>query len=384
MWAIARRAAQLASDVLAQIARPLSSWVLRLGAPLQKAPCKPFDALWSALLSALREHPEATASGLISSGTIDWSNHAVNSPIGNLAQALMKDERLESSASGLPPSWLCKAESLLSMAGDARCDALAIFSHQLVWLYGHAPGWTEAHLLSTLGHDREDERAFWSGFFWAGQFPAGFELYGRLKPFLLVMVATEHDRSDHIDKIAGILLAGWGSFDTTQGDERCVSDDEMRQALRTGGDAFRRRLLWYLKTWSKEDQSGRWGAEALVLLRDVWPRDWAMRTEGTSEYLFNLAIDADRDRFAALVDAVTPLMTTLSPNALGVLEPTQNGDEEREPEPLTLLKLLFAALPPNAADWPYGGDSVVERLATKSSTANDPRMAELRRRLAAR
>jgi hypothetical protein len=266
------------------------------------------------------------------------------------------------------------------MTGDARRDALVIFSHQLVWIYGHAPGWAEAHLLNVLGQDQEDEQAFWSGFFWAANFP-GFELFARLKPFLLTMVATERDRSDHIDKIAGILLAGWGSFDTSRQDgERCVSNDEMRQALRTGGDAFRRRLLWYLRTWSKEDESGRWGTDALVLLRDVWPRERSVKTEETSEYLFDLAIDAGEDRVTALVDAVTPLMTTLSPNALGVLA----GNEERVHEPMALLKLLYAALAPSANDWPYHADRVVERLAVNPVRAQDPRMAELRRRLAAR
>src|SRR3954454_16721662 len=127
------------------------------------------------------------------------------------------------------------------------------------------------------------------------------------------MVATERDRSDHIDKTAGILLAGWGSLDATQEGKRCVSDDEMRQALRTGGDAFRRQVLWYLKTWSKEDESGRWGAQALVLLCDVWPRERAVKTQATSEHLFDLAIDSNGDRFTLVVDAVTPLMTTVRP-----------------------------------------------------------------------
>jgi hypothetical protein len=86
-----------------------------------------WEALWSALLLALREHPEATASSLISYGAIDWANHAVSSPVGKLAQALMKDEGLESSAGGFPRQWLYKVESLLGMAGDARRDALVIF-----------------------------------------------------------------------------------------------------------------------------------------------------------------------------------------------------------------------------------------------------------------
>jgi hypothetical protein len=265
------------------------------------------------------------------------------------------------------------------MAGDARRDALVIFSQQLVWIYGHAPDWAEAHLLSVLGHDREGERAFWSGFFSAGRLP-GFELYARLKPFLLAKVSIERDRTS-VERIAGMLLAGWRSFDTTQAGERCVSNEEMREAIRRGGDAFRRQVLWYLRTWSREDRSG-WGAQALVLLRDVWPRERAVRTEETSEYLFDLAIDADRDRFTLLVDAVTPLMTTVRSDALGVIELTRI--EELVHEPMALLKLLYVALAQSAADWPYHADTVVERLAANPATAKDPRMAELRRRLAAR
>jgi hypothetical protein len=101
----------------------------------------------------------------------------------------------------------------------------------------------------------------------------------------------------------------------------------------------------------------------LILLRDVWPRERTLRTEATSEYLFDLAIDADGDRFTLVVDAVTPLMTTLSPNALGVLDPMRTGSDETVHDPAALLKLLYTALSQNAADWPYGADSVIERLA---------------------
>ena len=180
-----------------------------------------------------------------------------------------------------------------------------------------------------------------------------------------------------------MLLAGWGSFDTTKGGERWVSNEEMREALRSGGDAFRRQVLWYLKTWSREDRS-RWGAQALVLLRDVWPRERAVRTEETAEYLFDLPIDADRDRFTFVVDAVTPLMTTIRSDALGVIELTRGGDEALAHDPMALLKLLYVALAQSATDWPYDADRLVERLSADPATAKDQRMAELRRRLAAR
>jgi hypothetical protein len=124
----------------------------------------------------------------------------------------------------------------------------------------------------------------------------------------------------------------------------------MRQSLRTGGDTFRRWVLWYLKTWSKED-GPRWGGQALVLLHDVWPRERAVRTEETSERLFDLAIDADGDRFTLLVDAVTPLMTTVRSHALGVIELTRVDDQELVQDPRALLKLMYVALAQNATDW---------------------------------
>jgi len=45
-------------------------------------------------------------------------------------------------------------------------------------------------------------------------------------------------------------------------------------------------------------------------------------------------------------------------------------------EPVALLKLLYVALPEAAADWPYGADSEVERLAANPGTSKGPRMAE--------
>jgi hypothetical protein len=145
-------------------------------------------------------------------------------------------------------------------------------------------------------------------------------------------------------------------------------------------------VLRYLKRWSKQG-GNEWGARALILLRDVWPKERAMRTEETSAALFDVAIDADGDTFTLLVDAVTPLMTPISPrrgSGIGLVELMRDGGEELMREPKALLKLLYTALAQSAADWPYGADSVVERLAANAATAQDARLAELRRRLAAR
>ena len=59
------------------------------------------------------------------------------------------------------------------------------------------------------------------------------------------------------------------------------------------------------------------------------------------------ATNADGDRFTLLVDTVTPLMTTVRSDALGVIELTRVGDEELVQEPRALLKLLYDAFYPH-------------------------------------
>jgi len=59
-------------------------------------------------------------------------------------------------------------------------------------------------------------------------------------------------------------------------------------------------------------------------------------------------------------------------------------DRERRAGPSDRVRAVRVALPESAADWPYGAESVVERLAVSPATAQDLRMSELRRRLAAR
>src|SRR5262249_23730007 len=152
--------------------------------------------------------------------------------------------------------------------------------HQLPFLHHHAPAWTEAHVLSVLGADADDEHAFWSGFFWAARFP-GFPLFRRLKPYLLALAVDPSKRTDRLEIAAGLILGGWANPDDASG-EAPVSDDELREALRAGDDAFRHQVVWQLETWSRGD-GGEWRNNALRLLRDVWPRELVVRSPGISK-----------------------------------------------------------------------------------------------------
>jgi len=179
-----------------------------------------------------------------------------------------------------------------------------------------------------------------------------------------------------------LILGGWGSIDESTG-RSAVSDDELREVLRSGGEPTRGQMLWQLQAWSRDAES-EWCDKRLRLLRDVWPRERAARSPDVSEHLFELAVEADPADFPALVDVVTPLMTPVSQRALGMVSLAQKDGKAETLDGLALLTLVFTALPADASQWPYGADSVVGVLARRAETAQDARTVELRRRLAAR
>lgn len=382
MVLIARRLAAIPNEALATIADPVSDWMLRLGDRLQATATDSFALLWNQLTEAVREHPDATRSALGRAQDIKWAEHSLNSPIGNMARTLLRDDNRQPGPQGFPTTWLSRVEQLLALEGDARRDAIVIFAHQLPWLYHWAPEWTEANILVAMGGpNREDRRAFWSGFFWAARIPE-VKLFKRIKPTLLTLVTVSNEVETSAEQLSGMILAGWGSkIAETRG--RLVSNAEMREALLTGDETFRAHVIWHMATWGEEPDSP-WPARTLELLRKVWPKQGSVRSASMSGNLLDLAIRS-RKNFREMVAAVTPLMTVVDRKGFSLTrlqrEVIEGGDGERDP--VALLTLLWNALSENAQDWPYGADFVVEKLGSAAAVANDPRLLQLKLRLAA-
>ena len=377
---IARRIARLPVAILASLAYPVSEWILRVAEPLQSDDGPEFAALWTLIIETLRQHPKATHSALLRQQGIDWAGHSLNSPVGKLAQTLMKDEARLPTEAGFPVAWLARGDDLLTLPGDARRDAIVIFSHQVNWLYFYGREWTEDRILGILHHPNvEDIRAFWAGFFWSGQIPTQ-KLFERLKSALLGLVKSAVDRSTHAENLAHLILAGWVKDDEAEHDA-LVSNSEMRAALIEGGDSFRSHTIWNLEHWWKnpeEDFTGR----TLEFLHEVWPKQLSARSDRTSERLVVLALSRG-DRFSEMVDAVLPLLSHLPPQSLVFYRLKDRvGGEHSDLDPFSLLKLLSTVLPEHVADWPYRADEIVAELAALPALVHEERMVKLRLRLA--
>src|SRR3546814_10523311 len=90
---------------------------------------------------------------------------------------------------------------------------------RLNWLFNIDPEWVEARLLDLADQTNADAEAFWGGYFWGARTPQ-LPLYQRLKPFFFALARNGVKRRDHANKLAGMLLAGWGGEEEAQEPER--------------------------------------------------------------------------------------------------------------------------------------------------------------------
>ncbi|MEN5230304.1 SIR2 family protein [Brevundimonas naejangsanensis] len=373
---IAARLSVLPAPVLRSHIRSISHWVEIVAEGVRPGAGSWFSSLWTAVLAAMAEDPSCSLSGISSSDRIDWVTLALNSAAGDLAQGMMSMEDKQDDA-GFDLVWLSQVEALLAVGGEVRRYASVLLLRHLAWFNYWAPEWTADHLLAMRNGDEEDRDAFWDGVLSASSAPPA-DLFDLLKDGMLTLAATaeEHDRTE---RLSAFILMGWGSK-RRRGGGRFISSEEMRNLLIEAGDSFRSQIIWHLKRWSGEDP--KWKQLMYEFLSTVWPRQRVAKSTIMSSRLFNLAIESERS-FVRMVDLVEPLMTTIDADATFLFRPKDKRSLiVKHPE--ALLKLLFKALPRDAGHWPWGAEQAVNELAQQPAVAVDSRMADLRRRLAAR
>jgi hypothetical protein len=376
---IAERLVRVPTDVSAVLAYSISSWFLTTSEILVTRHPHSFMRLWNYILEILRSTRDAAGSQVVRTATPpDWATEAINGPVGKLAEILMNDPELKSLGqnAGLPKGWIDRADTLLSLPGDARRHAIVIFVYSLARLYYLDPQWTERQLLAILDSEGADYDAFWEGFFWSAQLPQE-NLYLRLKLHLLRLARYDtRVRRNHANVLASVILAGWGSIGF---DVHLVTDVEMHEILVNSDDHLRSSILWYLERWT-EEHSG-WRAKKLDFLK-VWPREKAARTSSVTARLVDLAFD-DPENFPAVVDTILPLVTQLSdrtPVFLGQRQPERTIDVLTK-NPEKVLALLWNILPETIANWPYNAPETLEQIVKADGQLKlDRRYIELERR----
>ena len=376
-------------EALKGIIYPVSDWFLSASTDLPEESVPIFERLTTRLLGFLSDNPDAGDSGLVR-GNRDpsWAAEALNSPAGNIAQALYHDPRRKNltEKQGLPAEWRILVEDSLALPGDNGRFALVFFCHLLNWFYYIDPEWTEENLLSVLkSNDTGTLEAWWSGYLWGVRELPGLELFQILKPHLLGKAAGQTSEEwNNRNKLAGLVLASWGLPDARTDAER-ITDSEFRKVLLEAGHHFRSSILWQLERSSKGEGEGEsaeiWKPLRERFLRQVWPIQKTARTPQDSARLIEFAF-SDEESFGAVSDAILPLIGRIEREPTIVLPPIgECGWNIVDAHPGRVLEILYLALPENTNKWPYEIGEILERIVDADpSLRKDTRWVELSRR----
>lgn len=278
--------------------------------------------------------------------------------------------------------WKGHATGLLSLNGDSANYALVVSSMRLSWLFYIDPQWTEQNVLHCLtSEDACDSDPLWAGFLRDRNAPF-FSLALRLKPDLLTLAKSGRSVTrDDTRLLAAKLVSCWLSRNETNNDERLVSNSQLREVLVEVKEDFRSHVLWLISDWTA-DANLEAGSddEARRFIRDVWPRQKAVRTPKISAQLLEFAFAEER-RFLAISELILPLLTSMdtTETTLFSIHKDKNGIIRNHPE--RVLALLYAAFPDDPTTWPYFSGETLNLISEADpSLQQDPRLIELKRR----
>ncbi|RJG53480.1 hypothetical protein D0Z70_15800 [Sphingobium terrigena] len=374
--AIVHRLSRLSPEQVAVLRQPVSEWMRDRADTLVVAQPEVFLILWDALANALAAHPPEDRFRCPDSS---WVDDALNQPAGRLVEALFQDRSNADlrAGDGLPEKWRARLDQVLALPGDARHHTIAMIAPHLNWLYLIDPEWSESRLLSVADAGGAGAEAFWSGYFWAARTPQ-LPLYTRLKPAFVSLARSGTHRRGHANKLAGMLLAGWADSGDGSDRDTLIPDVELREILIHADDELRGQMLWYLERWSNEAGS-KWDALIAPFLKNVWPRQWAVRTVSTSGRLVDLAV-AKPAMFREIVELILPVLGPIAGTSLriGTLSDVEAGIIAKHPT--HLLDLLWKVLAEDPWLWPYDVRRVIDTLRERDEVRKDPRLGELVRR----
>ena len=368
---ICARLATMAAANLSQLLYPAAEWMSRLAPRLMIELPDVFEALWQKTVEASAAFPAGDSERY---SERNWAEDGLNRPVGKLTQVLFQDPSLSGRRrnSGLAADWKLKMETLLSLPGDLRRQALVIASFQFVFFWLIDPKWAETTVMPSMESGGPDEDAFWDGFLWANKVPP-LPLFLKMRASIARKIAEGSRRKPIRDSLADITLYAWIEWSDRK--RRPFTNAEFRELIVEGGPQFGMRVLWNLGRRLQKRTVSR--EKVVLFFREVWPLQKTFKSEEISRALSTFLFKTG-DLFAEVAKLI-----------VGRLIPCENFDDyaiyTEEPGgiidtyPETLLEVLLRLLPNDVNRWPHHAGEILDRLALAPSGSADARLKQLRR-----
>jgi hypothetical protein len=374
---IAKRLARLSLGQLSNIAHLVAEWMVEMAERFYGDAAPALESLWNRLIEALSL---GGADPRTRKPNHSWPDEALDAPVGNLFNFLMKDpaKNALNVGSGFPLHWRNRIDQLLGLPGRLRQQALVMISYQLNWLFNIDPIWCEGQVIKSATKDVDDSEAFWQGFFWAARSPSP-ELFLKLKAELIARTRKSDFIRNDSNVLSYILLEKWGNYEIESEEKHLITDVELREILIHADDEFRRQMLWHIGRLLAAND-GIWQYRLIPFLKHVWPRQRALRNPVVSASLVDLALSSG-NKMPDVVKVILPRLVPAKRALQRISLPAKSAeDHPAKLYPIPMLDLLWAILAEDPALWPYKTHDIIDSLAEDPATRSDSRLSELRRR----
>lgn len=372
---IAARLARLPDDRLNEIAYPMTTWMHQIERRLYGDASALLPQLWQLAIRALGRE----ASHVVDRRDRSWADIALNAPVGRLFDILKADPTISNlvAAAGFPPEWQARVDQLLSLPGEQRCHSVVLASHNIGWFNKVDSSWTSETLLPLAASETADGDAFWDGITWAGGNGLNEHLLRALLPDIKRLAKNPRGRRRDENILPGLVLSAWGESLDRPASEKLVADSDLRDLLVLTDHAFAQEVIRYLENWSRN--TNIWSDRSVDFFRRVWPKQRSLRTSAISDSLVQLLLSSG-DRIPTLAPLIVPRLVALRGGPANYISSDDSDTDPAKRFPGSVLDLMWAILAEDPQDWPYGAQQTLDTLEALPETANDTRLAELRRR----
>jgi len=390
----AHRVTRLPKDLIVALRFSVTRWMEKhLPSMAREFPVEALG-IWDIVVGGLcAGGEEASQSGLgevsVGGKSINRSrrtyDHAINSPIGAMADALFRilDDRKLTANSGIPNDIRPRLERLFTSPGEGADHAICQTTIRLGWLFYLDPNWVALKLVPTFSIEDKLAEPAWNGYLHSSQLSVS-ELFSLLKPHFLrvfeIVTDWQWDNQPISQLSEFLVIACYWNLRTG----RYVSYAEARRMLQRLSDEGRSHAIWLLGSIVRDRRA--WKAFGRPFIERAWPRETRLQTESSSRQFAAIAEDSGNN-FPDVVRTICPLLVPSSQLDLFVYKTGEKEGDHQESAadlprkfPAAMLVLLDRLVPddPNLAPFDLG--SLVNTIAVSDpGLRQDPRWRRLNR-----
>lgn len=364
---------ELTQSIVFECRYSLPRWIEEFLPEALKADQVKFWLVWDHVFDCLNERgEEATQSALgetrLAGRVVQRSRmtvtHGLNSPIGQLVDAIFKSARtwsLDEKKDDFSPL-LQRLSSSLSATGEGAGNAAVMISMRYNYLFYHFAQWTKDNLVPMFEPDHPIAEASWRGFV-AQSRAASHSAFKAIKPALLALLSHDIDWEDEDQfwsKIAELVViyAYW-----SRKGSKYLSDAEVRTALRSFDASSRAQALWMLGRILNEQNA--WLSFGRHFFEHHWPLERSYQTRQTTSRLLSLLVEIE-DHFDLASEKILPLLTPLEGDSMFIHRMTTSASGDSSPisrHPHGTLTVLDRVFPDSTLNAPYNLREALDEIA---------------------